>query len=150
MINERRQTVLSRSEEETERIGRELANTLTAGTLITLDGELGAGKTTLAAAIAAGRGIERVAIQSPTYVIMRPYLTGNIPIYHWDFYRIASIDELNTADFRELLDERRSLFLVEWASLFKEAWSAFYPRIEITLTPGVAHESRSLTLVYRY
>ncbi len=148
MSNERRQTFLSRSEEETERIGRELANTLTAGTLITLDGELGAGKTTLAAAIAAGRGIERVAVQSPTYVIMRPYLTGNVPIYHWDFYRIASIDELNTADFRELLEERRSLFLVEWASLFKEAWSAFYPRIEITLTPGVAHESRTVTLVY--
>ena len=82
MLTERRNTIISHSEADTERFGQELAVTLSPGTLITLDGELGTGKTLLAAAIAGGLGVPRTAVQSPTYVLMRPYMTGNIPIYH--------------------------------------------------------------------
>lgn len=149
MVTELRKTFLSRSEVETERIGHELASSLSPGTLVTLDGELGAGKTLLAAAIAEGFGVDRMQIQSPTYVIMRPYLSGNIPIYHWDFYRIAAAEELATADFSEILYERRSLFLVEWASLFPAVWREFFPRVEITFNPGEDHGDRNLTFLYR-
>jgi tRNA threonylcarbamoyladenosine biosynthesis protein TsaE len=148
MLNERRNTVFSRSESDTERFGQELATQLSPGTLVTLDGELGAGKTVLAAAIAGGLGVPRTAVQSPTYVLMRPYLTGNIPIYHWDFYRIATVDELAIADFHELLNERNSLFLVEWASLFPKAWGSFSPRVEITITAGDTDDSRTISVVH--
>jgi len=149
MLNERKNTFFSHSEADTERFGRELAMHLSPGTLVALDGELGAGKTLLAAAIAEGCGVPRTAVQSPTYVLMRPYLTGKIPIYHWDFYRIASADELLTADFQEILFERRSLVLVEWASLFSTVWLSFFPRIEIALTSGEDHGSRTINVVHK-
>lgn len=149
MLNEQRNIVISRSEADTERVGQALATQLSPGTLITLDGELGAGKTVLAAAIAGGLGVPRTAVQSPTYVLMRPYLSGHIPIYHWDFYRIASVEELSTADFQELLSERRSVVIIEWALLFPAAWNAFFPRIEIALTPGEDHGSRTINIVHK-
>jgi tRNA threonylcarbamoyladenosine biosynthesis protein TsaE len=149
MLNERKNTLISRCEIDTERFGRELAAQLSPGTLVTLDGEMGAGKTLLAAAIAVGLGVPRTAVQSPTYVLMRPYLSGKIPIYHWDFYRIASVEELLTADFQELLSERRSVVLIEWASRFPTAWLSFFPRIEIALTPGEDHGSRTINCVHK-
>jgi tRNA A37 threonylcarbamoyladenosine biosynthesis protein TsaE len=80
---------------------------------------------------------------------MRPYLTGNIPIYHWDFYRIASVEELMTADFQELLAERRAVVLIEWAALFPAAWNYFFPRIEIALIPGEEHGSRTINCIHK-
>ena len=138
-MKERRQYLLSRSEEETERLGRELAADLPPGTLITLDGPLGSGKTVLAGAIAEGRGIPRTQVQSPTYVILRQYTTGNILIYHWDLYRIATADELATADFPELLRDPSALTIIEWASLFPSLWEDHLPRVEITLSEGAIH-----------
>lgn len=149
MLNDRKNIVISRCETDTERFGQELAAQLSPGTLITLDGELGTGKTLLAAAIAEGLGVPRTVVQSPTYTLMRPYLSGNIPIYHWDFYRIASVEELLTADFQELLSERCSVVLIEWASRFPTLWISFFPRIEIALTSGEDHGSRTINCVHK-
>ncbi|HOW52206.1 MAG TPA: tRNA (adenosine(37)-N6)-threonylcarbamoyltransferase complex ATPase subunit type 1 TsaE [bacterium] len=149
MVTDRRQTFFSHTEEQTEQLGHELALSLSPGTLVTLDGGLGSGKTALAAAIAEGIGVDRREIQSPTYVIMRSYRSGNIPIYHWDFYRIASSDELLTADFLEILSERSSLVLVEWASLFPTVWRSFFPRIEIDITLGEEHATRIISYIHK-
>lgn len=146
MLKERRQSLFSRSEEETERIARELAVDLLPGTLITLDGPLGSGKTVFAGAIAEGCGVPRPQVQSPTYVILRQYTTGNILIYHWDLYRIASVDELETADFPELLRDRSALTIIEWARLFPSLWEQHMPRIEITLSEGENHAERWIGL----
>jgi len=148
VVKEQRQEILSRSEEETERIGRNLAGSLSPGTLITLDGALGSGKTVLAGAIAEGRGVPRTQVQSPTYVILRQYTTGNILIYHWDLYRIATIDELETADLPELLRDRSALTIIEWAGLFPSLWGHHAPRVEITLSEGANHAERRIDLVF--
>ncbi len=140
---------LSKSETDTERFGKELALSLGPGTLVTLDGDLGTGKTTLVAAIAEAWGVPRHTVQSPTYVLLRCYLEGRIPIYHWDFYRIADGEELMVTDFRELLLERSAIVLIEWASRFRQAWEFFLPRCEITITEGDEHGTRVIDLLPR-
>ncbi len=139
---------LSKNESDTEQFGKDLALRLTPGSLVTLDGELGSGKTTLVAAIATFYGVPRTEVQSPTYVLLRRYL-GVFPLYHWDFYRITDIEELAIADFREMLLERTAIVFIEWASRFRPAWDFFFPRYEITITEGNDHGTRHFDLLSR-
>lgn len=92
--------------------GRALALQLTGNELIFLSGDLGAGKTTLARGILRGLGHEG-AVKSPTYTLIEPYDINGIRIYHFDFYRIESPEELEYIGLDELLDET-AIKLVEW------------------------------------
>ncbi len=148
-MSEQRLRFLSKNESETEQFGKDLARRLAPGALVTLDGELGSGKTTLVAGIATAYGVPRTAIQSPTYVLLRCYFEGTTPLYHWDFYRIADVEELAVADFRELLLERTAVVFIEWASRFRRAWDFFLPRHEITITEGDDHGTRHIDLLSR-
>jgi len=140
-------TLLSHSEADTERFGRELTSRLQPGILVTLDGDLGAGKTVLAAAIAGALGVPRTVVQSPSYVLLRSYTEAFFPVYHWDFYRIADAEEIVTADFQEILLERSGLVIVEWASRFKALWDFFLPRHEIEITMGASHGTRHIKVI---
>jgi tRNA threonylcarbamoyladenosine biosynthesis protein TsaE len=131
------------SEEQTEQFARVVVSNIKQGVLIALDGELGAGKTFLTGAICEAMGIDRKAVCSPTYTIMRK-IEGNITVYHWDFYRVGSIDELVMADFFELLNEKNAINIIEWASLFKNSWENYYPRIEINIEIGENDEQRRI------
>ena len=114
--------------EETRLFGASLAKTLTPQTLITLQGDLGAGKTTLIQGILEELGAEKPYI-SPTFVLMKlyelkkPALTGVKRIYHVDCYRVAAKDFENLGFF-EWLNDPEGLVLVEWperiASLLPE------------------------------
>jgi len=92
--------------------GRALASQLAGNELIFLIGDLGAGKTTLARGILRGLG-HSGAVKSPTYTLIEPYEVGGIRIYHFDFYRIESAEELEYLGLDELLDEN-AIKLVEW------------------------------------
>lgn len=98
--------------------GRQLAGALTNGTLLTLQGELGAGKSVLARAIIHAAGyVGRV--KSPTYTLIETYtidppLSGLAQIAHLDLYRLADPDELNYLGFDEVLDSH-DLVIIEWA-----------------------------------
>lgn len=82
---------LSRSEEETETFGRELARTLSADDVVYLVGDLGAGKTALSRGIAAGLGAAPREVASPTFAILHEYASegGSIVLRHLDLYRLA-------------------------------------------------------------
>ncbi len=136
-------------ESKTEDFGAKLGARLVKGDLVALTGTLGSGKTTLTAAIAKSLGILRNEVSSPTYVIMRPYMNGLFPVYHWDFYRLADPEELMLADFQEILADRKSLFIIEWAELFPTVWANHFPRYELTITQGATHDSRIVTLIYK-
>ncbi len=138
---------VSKRESDTEALGKKIAAELSPGSLVTLDGDLGAGKTTLAVAIIEALRIPRVRVQSPTFVLSRHYEEGNFPIYHWDFYRIGSREELLIADFHEILAARTAVVLIEWASRFREEWDFFTPRWEIVITEGDGHDTRHLEIV---
>jgi tRNA threonylcarbamoyladenosine biosynthesis protein TsaE len=97
----------------TERLGRTLADELpfdAAGWTVLLNGELGAGKSTLARAFLHGRG-HSGPVPSPTYTLVEPYELPGLTVYHIDLYRIASAEELRFLGFDEL---GSGLRLVEW------------------------------------
>lgn len=96
-------------------IGRALAEGL-AGIaercVIALEGELGAGKTTLVGAVLSGLG-HRGHVRSPTYTLVEPYELAGRPIYHFDLYRLADPEEVEALAMRDL-QTSKSVFLIEW------------------------------------
>jgi tRNA threonylcarbamoyladenosine biosynthesis protein TsaE len=92
--------------------GAALAARLDARALVTLAGELGAGKTTLARGILRGLGFLG-SVKSPTYPIVELYEFDGARVYHLDFYRITDARELDFIGLDELLEER-AIVLVEW------------------------------------
>lgn len=103
------------SEQETEQLGEELGNRLLPGSVILLDGDLGAGKTVFARGVARGLGVGS-SIQSPTFTLLNVY-EGRLPFYHFDLYRLDSAEELFELGVDEYLDGE-GVSLVEWAGKF--------------------------------
>ena len=134
-----------KNEDETVALAEKLAAELHGGELIVFDGDLGAGKTFFTGALCEALEVDRRKVSSPTFVIMKKY-SGKFDIYHWDFYRISSVDELYIADFPEYLKAENSVTIVEWADMFKECWEAYRPRIEIKIRFGVGEDEREITI----
>jgi tRNA threonylcarbamoyladenosine biosynthesis protein TsaE len=104
-------SVVSRSPEETRIVGASLAPVLLPGDVISLSGDLGAGKTVFVQGLATALGVER-RVTSPTFVIVHEY-EGRFPILHLDVYRLDSFQEVLDLGFEELLDPE-AILLVEW------------------------------------
>jgi tRNA threonylcarbamoyladenosine biosynthesis protein TsaE len=104
--------VVTRSAEETRRLGAGLAAVARAGDIVALFGDLGAGKTELAKGFATGLGVREV-VNSPTFVLMAEH-AGRLALFHLDLYRLAGPDEVVAAG---LMDERRAggVTVIEWA-----------------------------------
>lgn len=101
------------SEDDTERLGKALAEVLPESATVALCGTLGAGKTRLVQAVAASCGIDRGEVISPTFVLCREY-HGWRTLYHLDAYRIASDDEFLELGVDDLYDQP-GIILIEWA-----------------------------------
>ena len=108
-------TLISRSETETENFAAELARRLAPGAVVTLNGDLGAGKTVFARGFARGLGITE-PVSSPTYTIVQEYpLDGGGRLYHLDLYRINSPESALAFGVDEFFDAPDAYTLVEWA-----------------------------------
>lgn len=104
---------------DTERAGQRLAACLTAGDLIGLVGDLGAGKTLFVQGIA--RGLEvppEQRITSPTFTLINEYHGGRLPLYHADLYRIAREHELDEIGLDDLCRRADGVVCVEWSDRF--------------------------------
>ena len=110
---------LSKSPEETEKIGEALARQLQPGTVLAYRGDLGAGKTAFTRGLARGLGIEE-PVTSPTYTIVNEYLSGRLPLFHFDMYRLRSADDLFDIGWDDYL-ERGGVCAVEWSENVEEA-----------------------------
>ncbi|MDR0819276.1 MAG: tRNA (adenosine(37)-N6)-threonylcarbamoyltransferase complex ATPase subunit type 1 TsaE [Oscillospiraceae bacterium] len=106
-------TVISRSELDTETIGRNFAPELKSGSVIALSGELGAGKTAFTRGLAEGLGYSGY-VSSPTFTIVNEYLGGRLPIFHFDLYRLSGSDEVWDIGWDDYLD-RGGICVVEWS-----------------------------------
>ena len=106
----------SRSLEDTKRLAKELAERLVPGSLIAMDGDLGAGKTAFSKDIAASLGVREV-VNSPTFTIIKEYPGHRMPVYHMDAYRITEREaaELGLDDYFY----GDGVTLVEWASIIE-------------------------------
>ena len=114
-------TVASNSPAETSILGTSLAPVLLPGDVITLSGDLGAGKTTFVQGVASALGVT-APVTSPTFVIIHHY-EGRFPVVHMDVYRLEYIQEVLDLGFEELL-QPDAVMLVEWG----EAVSPLLPR----------------------
>ena len=119
--------------EETEEVGRRLAEHLKPNSIIALDGVLGAGKTVLTRGIARGLGITGI-IKSPTFTIICEY-EGRLPLYHMDMYRISTDDEFEMTGGKELLTSG-GVCVIEWSGNIKDSLPADIIHINIkVITP---------------
>jgi tRNA threonylcarbamoyladenosine biosynthesis protein TsaE len=106
-------TLETGSEEETGRLGRRLGKLVQSPVCILLQGELGAGKSVLARALARGLGIPAdVPITSPTFTLMNHY-PARLDLYHFDLYRLTAVDELLEIGFDDFAHSD-GVALVEW------------------------------------
>lgn len=110
---------VTNSPEETEKIGEKLAETLPAGTILAYRGDLGAGKTAFTRGLARGLGANE-PVTSPTYTIVNEYLSGRLPLFHFDMYRLRSADDLFDIGWEDYLD-RNGICAVEWSENVAEA-----------------------------
>ena len=99
-------------EDATIALGRQLAPLLTPGMVVWLDGELGAGKTTLVRALLRGSG-HTGPVKSPTYTLVEVYVVSSLYWYHFDFYRFNEPEEFDDAGLAEYFRDD-AVCLVEW------------------------------------
>ena len=108
----------SKSPEDTFQIGMRLGKLAEAGDVYTLTGDLGVGKTIFTKGFAKGLGIEE-SVNSPTFTILQIYEDGRLPLYHFDVYRIGSVEEMEETGFEEYI-MGDGVSLIEWADLIEE------------------------------
>ena len=131
---------LTHSPEETEAVGQALGKVLQPGTVLAYTGDLGAGKTAFTRGLAKGLGCTDM-VTSPTYTIVNEYLSGRLPLFHFDMYRLHSSDDLWDIGWEDYLD-RNGVCAVEWSENVDDAMTeAIYVRIEKT-----GEESRRITI----
>jgi tRNA threonylcarbamoyladenosine biosynthesis protein TsaE len=123
-------------------LGGALSTSAGGALVIGIEGELGAGKTTLVGGILAGLGIEG-AIRSPTYTLIEPYEAAGLQLYHIDLYRLSGPREVEALGIRDLLDAR-AVLLIEWPS---RAAGALPPEdLSVSIEyPGSGAQRRLLT-----
>jgi tRNA threonylcarbamoyladenosine biosynthesis protein TsaE len=134
--------LVSTSHQHTTRLGEAIGRVLRGGETIALYGPLGAGKTALVRGIAQGLGESPTAISSPTFVVIREYDQGRLPLAHVDLYRICSPRELESTGLIEYFSGQ-TVTAIEWA---EKGLAALPPdRIEIALNHRAAR-SRTIQL----
>ena len=114
-------TFVNKSEDDTRKLGLELAEKSEAGDVIALIGDLGTGKTALTRYIAEGLGIKDT-ISSPTFTIVKEYKSGRLPLYHFDVYRLGDEEEFYDIGGEEYL-YGDGLCVIEWAEIIESAWT---------------------------
>ena len=110
---------ITNSPAETEAVGAALGNVLKPGTILAYRGDLGAGKTAFTRGLARGLGCTDL-VTSPTYTIVNEYLSGRLPLFHFDMYRLASSDDLWDIGWEDYL-ERGGVCAVEWSENVEDA-----------------------------
>ena len=112
------------------RVAAELAMNAKPRDVIALTGELGVGKTQFVKGFAAGLG-SAAEVTSPTFTLIHEYFGGRLPVYHFDFYRIESAQELVRLGFDDYV-EGDGICIIEWADRFRDLLPAYSMWISIT------------------
>jgi len=121
----------SKCEQDSIDIGRKIGSVLEKGNIICLDGQLGAGKTLMSKALAVSLGVDEY-VTSPSYTIINEY-SGDLPVYHFDVYRIDDIDEMYELGYEDYF-YGEGVCIIEWASMILDLLpdDCLFVRIENT------------------
>jgi len=110
-------TIVLKGLRDTEKFGERLGNILKGGDVLSLTGDLGAGKTTLTKSIGKGLGVEEY-ITSPTFALINEY-NGRVKVYHFDVYRLDNVDDLYDLGFEDYFYSD-GVTIVEWGDRISE------------------------------
>lgn len=131
--------ILSESVENTENIGKNFADRLNKGDFVALVGDLGAGKTAFVRGMASLLA-PKAQVCSPTYAIVNEYIGDGLRLCHFDIYRLADADDLESVGFYDYKD---CVIAVEWCDKIKEALPDEYYLVTIL---GSGDETRKITI----
>ena len=129
---------------ETFDFGRSLGESAKPGTVYTLIGDLGVGKTVLTQGMAKGLEIEE-PISSPTFTIVQVYEDGRLPLYHFDVYRIGDVEEMEEIGYEDYF-YGEGVSLIEWANLIEEILPEQYTEIKIEKDLEKGFDYRKITV----
>ncbi|MBX9687393.1 MAG: tRNA (adenosine(37)-N6)-threonylcarbamoyltransferase complex ATPase subunit type 1 TsaE [Candidatus Obscuribacterales bacterium] len=142
--------------EATRKLGAVLGETIDSAVVIGLQGDLGAGKTTLTQGLAEKLGVEE-SVNSPTFLMLNEYHSGRMPLYHFDLYRLQEDIESGSAamgnleaELAEFMQSPKVAVVVEWLDLY-EQFSAPYDelRVKLAYLPETESEGRSVVIKAR-
>ncbi len=121
--------LVTRTPDETRKSAAALAELLVPGDVVSLTGDLGAGKTAFVQGAARALGVEEPVV-SPTFVLVREY-RGEMPIYHVDVYRLDRMQEVHDLGFEDFLDPGGVVF-VEWGDAIEALLPDSHLRVQLT------------------
>lgn len=128
------------SESATEALGMQMAAGLAPGCILYLQGDLGAGKTTLTRGLLRGLGYQGL-VKSPTFTLVEPYQMQQWRLFHWDLYRLGDAEELEYLGLRDQLDGE-AVLLIEWP----ERGHGTLPQADVMVTLDYADLGRRFHL----
>lgn len=131
--------IISKSAEQTYKLGECLGKVLKPGDIICLTGDLGAGKTAFTKGIGIGLDIAEF-ITSPTYTIINEY-NGRIPLFHFDVYRLEGVEEMYELGYEEYFFGDGAV-VIEWADIVKDIIPQ--ERLWITILRGKEEDTREV------
>lgn len=134
----------SHSQKDTYQLGYQLGKVATPGQVISLNGDLGVGKTVFTQGFAAGLGIKE-PISSPTFTIVQIYEEGRIPLYHFDVYRISDIDEMDEIGYEDYF-YGDGVCLIEWAQLIEDLLPKGITAVRIEKDLNKGFDYRAITV----
>lgn len=137
-------TYISNSYEETQKIACEFAKNLKPGDVLTLDGDLGAGKTAFTGGLAKGLGVSGY-VTSPTFTIVNEYRNGTMPVFHFDVYRLESMDDLYDIGWEDYTSQG-GVCVIEWADIIRDGLDLPYYEIRIT---KLNDDKRNITINHK-
>jgi len=132
--------ITTNTEDETIREGEKLGRRLSPGAIVALYGELGAGKTVFTRGLAVGLGVS-MSVSSPTFTIVNEY-PGDIPLFHFDMYRLEGENELFDIGWDDYLD-RGGVCAVEWS---ENVPGAFTPGAIVVMFENLGGDSRRIEI----
>lgn len=136
--------IISKSVNATIKVGRKIAKYLQKGDIVCLFGQLGAGKTVLAKGIAAGLGIDKNKVVSPTFVLVRQQTARhNLAFYHFDFYRINSPEDILALGYEEYFFGD-GVTVIEWPARLSYLLPKEYLKVKLSL---LSDSQRKLELI---
>ncbi len=121
--------IVTKSEKETENLGRELAAKLGPQSIVALYGDLGAGKTAFVRGLARGLGIKKKVL-SPTFTIVNELSENGKTLIHFDMYRLSGSDELFDIGWEDYL-QRDCIIAVEWSEIVDDIYTGEEIRVRI-------------------
>ncbi|MBQ3158539.1 MAG: tRNA (adenosine(37)-N6)-threonylcarbamoyltransferase complex ATPase subunit type 1 TsaE [Clostridia bacterium] len=121
---------ISNNEEQTKEVAKEFIKTISGGDIVLLEGDLGAGKTAFVKGVVEALGGDGLSVTSPTFTIVNEYNVQSKTIYHFDLYRIESVEELFNIGIEEYFYGSGICF-IEWPERASELFVGTHKRVTI-------------------